>query len=195
MSIPKFTFPAKQMTELDVEKLQKPLTGSGGNISRRSPPLRKSTSISSPLERNLKETFLAASPILIKVVELILCLLSIITLISPFSHKLQLNIHRAGGVYFAYFGALCAILISLSSHFLFREKIPRKTAMLRAWVFAFLTCISSLILIHDWRHLTTSIYSRPSKHYLDLLLSSAIFGLLTSASFFADIFLTFKFYS
>ncbi|KAI5723094.1 hypothetical protein M8J76_001317 [Diaphorina citri] len=194
MSMTKFTFPTKQTTELDVEKLQKPLTGSGVSLSRRSPPLRKPTSVS-PLERSLKETFLAASPILIKLVELILCLLSIGTLISPFSHKLQLNIHRAGGVYFAYFGALCAILISLSSHFLFREKIPRKTAMLRAWVFAFLTCLSSLILIYDWRHLSTSIYSRPSKHYLDLLLTSAIFGLLTSASFFADIVLTFKFYS
>lgn len=56
--------------ELDVEKLQKPLTGSGGNISRRSPPLRKSSSIL-PQERNLKETFLAASPILIKLVELV----------------------------------------------------------------------------------------------------------------------------
>ncbi|XP_015372006.1 PREDICTED: uncharacterized protein LOC107167471 [Diuraphis noxia] len=76
-------------------------------------------------EKSLKESLLAASPFLIKVVEIILGLTSICLIISPYSSRLHTSTGRAGFVYSALSGAVLVDLLIVVSHFL-QQKIPKK---------------------------------------------------------------------
>ncbi|XKL67130.1 hypothetical protein PGB90_010550 [Kerria lacca] len=143
-------------------------------------------------EKNLKESILAASPFLIKIFELVLTLLSVGLIISPYNNKLQSSTNRAGFIYSAYIGAILINILIIICHFL-GERIPKKACLIIAGFYGVFLLMVGGMVIQDWRSIQTSIYLRPSKHHLDMMIASGVFSLFTSFSFFADIGLTLRY--
>ncbi|XP_060876570.1 uncharacterized protein LOC132949607 [Metopolophium dirhodum] len=143
-------------------------------------------------EKSLKESLLAASPFLIKVVEIILGLTSICLIISPYSSRLHTSTGRAGFVYSALSGAVLVDLLIVVSHFL-QQKIPKKPSLIVSCWYGVMLAIAAGIIFSDWRALQFALQVRPSKNRMDLMISSAVTATLTSVTFFADFVLTFRY--
>ncbi|XP_025408881.1 uncharacterized protein LOC112682481 [Sipha flava] len=143
-------------------------------------------------EKSLKESLLAASPFLIKVVEIVLGLTSICLLVSPYSSRLHTSTGRAGFVYSALSGAVLVDLLIVVSHFL-QQKIPKKPCLIVSCWYGLMLAVAASVIFSDWRALQFALQVRPSKNRMDLMISSAVTAGLTSITFFADFVLTFKY--
>ncbi|XP_050423778.1 uncharacterized protein LOC126835326 [Adelges cooleyi] len=143
-------------------------------------------------DKSLKESLLAASPFLIKVVEILLGLTSMCLIVSPYSSRLHTSTGRAGFVYSAMSGAVLVDLLIVASHFL-QQRIPKKPCLVVSCWYGAMLAIAAGVIFSDWRALQFALQVRPSKHRMDLMISSAVTTTLTSLTFFADFVLTFKY--
>ncbi|XP_065218994.1 uncharacterized protein LOC135844658 [Planococcus citri] len=142
-------------------------------------------------EKNLKESILGASPFLIKVLELVLALLSISLIISPYN-KVQPSNGKSGLIYSAFTGAILINILIIVCHFI-GERIPKKACLIISCFYGVFMLIAGFIVIQDWRNIQTNIYARQFKYHMDMMLASGVFSIFTSVSFFADIGLTIKY--
>ncbi|XP_050524878.1 uncharacterized protein LOC126896271 [Daktulosphaira vitifoliae] len=143
-------------------------------------------------EKSLKESLLAASPFLIKVVEILLGLTSMGLIVSPYSSRLHTSTGRAGFVYSALSGAILINFLIIASHFL-QQRIPKKPCLVVSCWYGAMLAIAAMVIFSDWRALQFAVQIRPSKYRMDLMISSAITTALTSMTYITDFVLTFKY--
>ncbi|KAF6207177.1 hypothetical protein GE061_018416 [Apolygus lucorum] len=141
----------------------------------------------------LQDSLKAASPILIKILELVIGALCVCLVFVPFDNHLQRNIHRSGVVCIAFAQILIVNTVVLVCHFR-RHPFPK----IALYMFSFLAGVFLLtagsILITDWWMFIRSIQFHPPKMFLDLMLSCGIFSYFLAIISFTDIYLTHKFY-
>ncbi|XP_054273246.1 uncharacterized protein LOC128993393 [Macrosteles quadrilineatus] len=143
-------------------------------------------------DRTLAESFIGASPFLIKVLELVVALLCLVLIYVPFDNRLQTNLNHVGIVYVTY---CCAVIVNgvlIGSH-LQGERVPQKTLFIFSTVLGILFFITGCVVLNDWWTLMHSLYFHPPKTFLDMMICSGIFSILNSLTFFTDIWLTYRY--
>ncbi|KAK9497014.1 hypothetical protein O3M35_012808 [Rhynocoris fuscipes] len=143
--------------------------------------------------QGLNDSLKAASPILIKFLELLIAILCTCLIIVPFDNRLHRSVHRSGVVCIAFSLPIISNIILLTSHFRNRPT-PKITLYYFSFVSAILLIAAGCILINDWWIFLKSLHFLPPKMFMDLMLSAGFFSIILSIICFIDIFLTYKYY-
>ncbi|BES95732.1 Hypothetical protein NTJ_08534 [Nesidiocoris tenuis] len=141
----------------------------------------------------LQDSLKAASPILIKILELVIGALCVCLIFVPFDNNLQRNIHRSGVVCIAFAQILIVNTVALICHFQ-RSPLPKIGLCIFSFVAGVFLVTAGSILVADWWMFIRSLQFHPPKMFLDLMLSCGIFSYFLAIISFVDIYVTRKFY-
>ncbi|KAI4498067.1 hypothetical protein M0802_006891 [Mischocyttarus mexicanus] len=149
-------------------------------------------SISSRLQKYFKE-----APFFCKIIELILCVISVGLIVTPFkeiSHKdIKTDINDIAIVYVSLCGYILINSIIILCHLL-GDRIPKKTAITFSAMGAVLCLTAGLVLIHDWSKYPNNLILPNVEQYSNQMISSAVFAIIASIVFACDIYFINKYY-
>ncbi|XP_051164044.1 uncharacterized protein LOC127283311 [Leptopilina boulardi] len=138
--------------------------------------------IASRLKLNMNE-----SPFFCKIIELILCIVSVGLIVGPFNSRLHANFKNTGLVYVAICGYVLINSIIIFCY-LIGEKMPKKMSLFFTGMGAILCFAAGVILIYDWDNFENNLISQYLNQYLDQTLASGIFALLAAFVFALDVY-------
>ncbi|XP_014284478.1 uncharacterized protein [Halyomorpha halys] len=143
--------------------------------------------------KELQESLKAASPILIKIFEVVISLLCFFLVFVPYDNNLSTSVHKAGLVWVAFTLPVLVNIISLISHFR-RIPLPKLSLCWFSSLFGILLFSAGCILVSEWWILMHSIQFRPAKLFMDLMMSCAVFSFFLSMITILDVYVTYKYY-
>lgn len=156
-------------------------------------------------ERVTKERKLVDKlPVLAKVLEVVLAILAVGLIVDPLNsfqyifNKPRFKLDDAAVIYITVAGYILINTLFIISYVL-GDRVPKRTLILFASMGAFLHVVAGSLLVHNWRKIhgpysemfNNEIY--PSKQYMDMLISGAVFTFLNAAVFTAEVFLVIKY--
>ncbi|KAL0101775.1 hypothetical protein PUN28_019126 [Cardiocondyla obscurior] len=137
-------------------------------------------------------------PIVVKVLEVILAIFAIGLAVDPMNsfqrifNKPRLKLDDAATIYVSVAGYILINALFIISHVL-GDRVPKRTLLMFATVGAFMHIVSGSLLVHNWRQMNGPQYYvynneiHPSKQYMDMLISSAVFTFVCAAAFITEI--------
>ncbi|XP_066584221.1 uncharacterized protein [Prorops nasuta] len=147
---------------------------------------------------------LGSQPILFKIVEVGLAVFAIGLMVDPFNsfqqvfNRPRVKLDDIAIIYITIAGYIIINSLFIIAHFL-GDRIPKRTVILFASLGAILHVVSGSVMIHNWRkvhgpffHISNNeLY--PSKQYMDMLISSAVFIYVNALVFIVEIFINAKY--
>ncbi|XP_012256923.1 uncharacterized protein LOC105686564 [Athalia rosae] len=132
------------------------------------------------------------APFFCKVIELIICVVTVGLIVDPFNSRMQADPNHAAIVYVSLCGYILinAILILC---YLIGERQPKRMSMVFSVTGAILCCAAGIVLIHDWSKLYGNMISQYYKQYSDQMAASGVFALLAALVFLIDAIVTNKY--
>ncbi|KAF7405779.1 hypothetical protein HZH68_005148 [Vespula germanica] len=143
-------------------------------------------------------------PIFFKVIEIILAIFAIGLLVDPLNsfqrvfNKPRFKLDDAAFIYVTVAGYIMINSLFVICHLL-GDRLPKRTMIIFSSLGAILHIVAGSLIIHNWRTIQRPYYHMqnnelyPSKQYMDMLISSAIFVLINALTFVAEIFLILKY--
>lgn len=148
--------------------------------------------ISSRLQKYLKE-----APFFCKIIELILCVISVGLIVNPFNEISQKDIKKdindVAIVYVSLCGYILINAIIILCHLL-GDRMPKKTAITFSVMGAVLCLTAGLVLIHNWREYPNNLILPNVEQYSHQMISSAVFAIIASIFFSCDVYFINKYY-
>lgn len=150
--------------------------------------------------------FLKHTTILFKVIEIILSIFAIGLMVDPLNsfqrifNKSRFKLDDAAFIYVTVAGYVMINTVFIISHLL-GDRLPKRTMILFSSLGTILHIVAGSLIIHNWRNISRPHYHLqnnelyPSKQYMDMLLSSAVFVFLNVLAFVGEIFFTLKYSS
>ncbi|KAI4498591.1 hypothetical protein M0802_006297 [Mischocyttarus mexicanus] len=159
--------------------------------TQRTPEVPKETKISKHI------------PIAFKVVEIILSIFAIGLLVDPLNslqkvfNKPRFKLDDAAFIYVTVAGYVMINTLFIICHLL-GDRLPKRTMILFASLGAILHIVAGSLVVHNWRTIQRPYYAvnneiYPSKQYMDMLISSAVFIFVNALAFVAEVFLILKY--
>lgn len=138
-----------------------------------------------------------------KVVEIILSIFAIGLIVDPLNsfqnifNKQRFKLDDAAFIYVTVAGYVMINTLFIICHLL-GDRLPKRTMILFASLGAILHIVAGSLIVHNWRTIQRPYYSLnneiyPSKQYMDMLISSAVFVFLNALAFVAEVFLILKY--
>ncbi|KAL6254688.1 hypothetical protein P5V15_013995 [Pogonomyrmex californicus] len=136
-------------------------------------------------------------PIIIKVLE-ILAIFAIGLIVDPLNsfqrvfNKARFKLDDAATIYVTVAGYILINTLFIIGHML-GDRVPKRTLLMFASVGAFMHIVAGSLMVHNWRHMNGPYYYmynneiHPSKQYMDMLISAAVFTFVNAAVFLAEI--------
>lgn len=143
-------------------------------------------------------------PLFIKIIEIILAIFAIGLIVDPMNSyqriiiKTRFKLDDAAIIYITVAG-----FIIINSLFVICQAlgdlIPKRTLILFSSVGALLHVVAGSVIVYNWRKIQGPYYHNnefyPSKQYMDMFISGAVFTFANAAVFLAEIFCLIKFSS
>ncbi|XP_012225074.1 uncharacterized protein [Linepithema humile] len=142
--------------------------------------------------------FLSHLPIAIIVLEVIVAIFAIGLAVDPMNsfqrifNRPRFKLDDAATIYITIAGYILINTLFVISHVL-GDRIPKRTLVMFASVGAFMHVVAGSLMIHNWRNMNGPYYYvhnneiHPSKQYMDMLVSAAVFTFVNAALFIAEI--------
>lgn len=143
-------------------------------------------------------------PCAAKILEVVLAIFAIGLIVDPLNsfqwifNKPRFKLDDAAVIYVSIAGYVLINTLFIISHLL-GDRVPKRTLILFTSVGAFLHIVAGSLLVHNWRMIHGPYYQiynneiYPSKQYMDMLISGAVFTFVNAAVFVVDILLIIKF--
>ncbi|XP_012532785.2 uncharacterized protein LOC105834669 [Monomorium pharaonis] len=138
-------------------------------------------------------------PIAIKVLEVILSIFATGLVVDPmnsfqriFNNRPRFKLDDAATIYVTIAGYILINALFIISHAL-GDRVPKRTLLMFASVGGFMHVVAGSLIVHNWRHMNGHYYYvhnneiHPSKMYMDMLISSAVFTFVNAVAFVAEI--------
>lgn len=145
-----------------------------------------------------KNKFLSHLPIVIKVIELIVATFAIGLSVDPMNsfqrifNRPRFKLDDAATIYVTVAGYILINALFVLSHML-GDRVPKRTLLMFASVGALMHVVAGSLMVHNWRKMNGPYYYvynnevHPSKQYMDMLISAAVFTFVNAAVFVAEI--------
>ncbi|XP_066597402.1 uncharacterized protein [Prorops nasuta] len=133
------------------------------------------------LGKHLKEP-----SIIFKVVQLILCIISVGLIVEPFNKILQRDINIVALVFTSVCSFIYINLIIILQHTYHQERLPKYTARNFAIVGGILCCAAGAMVINDWKSFSQNYIARTMQEELNQMVASGVFAILASIVFFVE---------
>ncbi|XP_018374561.1 PREDICTED: uncharacterized protein LOC108768585 [Trachymyrmex cornetzi] len=145
-----------------------------------------------------RHKILSHLPIIIKVLELILAIFAIGLSVDPMNsfqrifNRPRFKLDDAATIYVSVAGYILINALFIISHML-GDRVPKRTLLMFATVGAFMHVVAGSLMVHNWRQMNGPYYYvhnneiHPSKQYMDMLISAAVFTFVTAVAFIAEI--------
>ncbi|CAK9816976.1 hypothetical protein ANTQUA_LOCUS9187 [Anthophora quadrimaculata] len=140
-------------------------------------------------------------PILLKILEIILAVFSIGLIVDPLNsyQKILIRTHfkldDAAIIYTTIAGYLIINSLFIICHFL-GDRVPKRTLIIFSTVGALLHIVAGSVIVYNWRKILGPYYSNnefyPSKQYMDMFISGAVFTFVNAVVFTLEVFFTIK---
>ncbi|KAK2585072.1 hypothetical protein KPH14_008587 [Odynerus spinipes] len=142
--------------------------------------------------------------VLFKVIEIIISIFAIGLLVDPLNsfqrvfNKPRFKLDDAAFIYVTVAGYVMINTLFVICHLL-GDRLPKRTMILFSSLGAILHVVAGSLIVHNWRNIQRPHYNLhndelyPSKQYMDMLISSAVFVLLNVLAFVGEIFFTLKY--
>ncbi|XP_046838183.1 uncharacterized protein LOC124947604 [Vespa velutina] len=145
-------------------------------------------SISLRLQKYFKEV-----PFFCKIIELILCIISLGLIVNPFNEIHREDIDHVAIVYISLCGYILINAIIILCHLL-GDRIPKKTVIAFSVMGAVLCLTAGFILISDWTDFPKNLIFQYVEQYSNQMISSGIFAIIAAIVFVCDIYFINKYY-
>ncbi|XP_017882141.1 uncharacterized protein LOC108626149 [Ceratina calcarata] len=151
------------------------------------------------VQRTRKERkFIRHVPLLLKILEVILSVFAIGLIVDPMNSFYKLSIRSrfklddAAIIYISIAGYLIINTLFIICHIL-GDRIPKRTLILFSSLGALLHVVAGSVIVYNWRKtLGPYGYSNnefyPSKQYMDMLISGAVFTFANAVVFILEVF-------
>ncbi|KAL6424623.1 hypothetical protein ACFW04_009961 [Cataglyphis niger] len=145
-----------------------------------------------------KNKILHHLPIAIKIIELIVAIFAIGLVVDPMNsfqrtfNRSRFKLDDAATIYVTVAGYILINGLFVISHML-GDRVPKRTLILFAFVGAIMHLVAGSLMVHNWRQMNGPYYYvynneiHPSKQYMDMLISAAVFTFVNVAVFVAEI--------
>lgn len=145
-----------------------------------------------------KNKFLSHLPIVIKVIELIMAIFAIGLVVDPMNsfqktfNRARFKLDDAATIYVTVAGYILINALFVLSHML-GDRVPKRTLIMFASVGALMHVVAGSLMVHNWRKMNGPYYYvfnnevHPSKQYMDMLISAAVFTFVNAVVFLAEI--------
>ncbi|XP_076172835.1 uncharacterized protein LOC143149389 [Ptiloglossa arizonensis] len=141
-------------------------------------------------------------PFLIKIVEVILAVVAIGLIVDPLNSfqriliKSRFKLDDAAIIYVSIAGYIIINTLFIICHFL-GDRIPKRTLILFSSLGALLHIVAGSVIVYNWRKIVNPYTNNnefyPSKQYMDMFISGAVFTFLDALVFIAEIILTIRY--
>lgn len=131
------------------------------------------------------QKYLKEAPFFCKVIELMLCIISVGLIVNPFNEIPQGDINHIAIVYVSLCGYILINAIIILCHLL-GDRMPKKTALAFSVMGAILCLTAGLVLIHDWTNFPNNLIFRYVEQYSDQMISSGVFAIFAAIIFVCD---------
>lgn len=107
-------------------------------------------------------------------------------------NKPRFKLDDAATIYISVAGYILINSLFVISHML-GDRVPKRTLLLFASVGVCMHVVAGSLMVHNWRKMNGSYYYvhnneiHPSKQYMDMLISAAVFTFVNAAIFVAEI--------
>ena len=135
-------------------------------------------------------------PFIMKIIEVVLAVLAIGLIVDPLNSfqkiliKSQFKLDDAAIIYITIAGFLIINTLFIICHLL-GDKIPKRTLILFSSVGALLHIVAGGVIVYDWKKTMRPYYSNnelyPSKQYMDMFISGAVFTFLNALVFIIEV--------
>ncbi|XP_011170327.1 uncharacterized protein LOC105203248 [Solenopsis invicta] len=144
-----------------------------------------------------KHKILSHLPIAIKVLEVILSIFAIGLAVDPMNsfqrifNRPRFKLDDAATIYVTIAGYMLINALFIISHML-GDRVPKRTLLMFATVGAFMHVVAGSLIVHNWRQINGPYYYvhnneiHPSKMYMDMLISAAVFTFVNAAVFITE---------
>ncbi|KAK9307417.1 hypothetical protein QLX08_002229 [Tetragonisca angustula] len=146
-----------------------------------------------PKERKLMRHM----PLLMKVLEVVLAVFAIGLIVDPLNSFQRLSIRThfklddAAIIYITVAGFLIINALFIICQ-LMGDRIPKRTLIVFSSVGALLHIVAGSIIVYNWRKILGPYYNNngyyPSKQYMDMFISGAVFTFVNAVVFFLEVF-------
>ncbi|XP_017794728.1 PREDICTED: uncharacterized protein LOC108576283 [Habropoda laboriosa] len=140
-------------------------------------------------------------PILLKILEIILAVLVIGLIVDPLNsyQKILIRTHfkldDAAIIYVTVAGYLIINSLFVICHFM-GDQIPKRTLIIFATVGALLHIVAGSVIVYNWKKILGPYYNNnefyPSKQYMDMFISGAVFTFVNALVFILEVFFIIK---
>ncbi|XP_078033961.1 uncharacterized protein LOC144468402 [Augochlora pura] len=141
-------------------------------------------------------------PFIMKIVEVILSVFAIGLIVDPMNsfHKLlirtRFKLDDAAIIYISIASYLIINTLFIICHFL-GDRIPKRTLILFTSLGALLHIVAGSVIVYNWRKIQGPYQSNnefyPSKQYMDMFISGAVFTFVNAVVFVVDVILTVRY--
>ncbi|XP_032669606.1 uncharacterized protein LOC116843349 [Odontomachus brunneus] len=137
-------------------------------------------------------------PIAIKVLEVIVAIFAIGLAVDPMNsfqrifNKPRFKLDDAATIYITVAGYILINTLFILGHML-GDRVPKRTLLMFASVGALMHVVAGSLMVHNWRNLNGRYFYahnneiHPSKQYMDMLISAAVFTFVNAVVFIAEI--------
>lgn len=146
-----------------------------------------------PKERRI----MGQMPIIMKIIEIVLSVFAIGLIVDPLNSfqriliRSKFKLDDAAIIYISIAGYLIINSLFIICHFL-GDRIPKRTLILFASVGALLHVVAGSVIVYNWRKILGPYYNNnefyPSKQYMDMFISGAVFSFVNALVFILEIF-------
>lgn len=131
------------------------------------------------------QKYLKEAPFFCKIIELILCVISVGLIVNPFNEIPQEDINHVAIVYVSLCGYILINAIIILCHLL-GDRMPKRTATAFSAMGAILCLTAGLVLIRDWTYFPNNLIFRYVEQYSDQMVSSGVFAIFAAIVFACD---------
>ncbi|XP_053975165.1 uncharacterized protein LOC128874411 [Hylaeus volcanicus] len=143
-------------------------------------------------------------PFIMKIVEVVLSVFAIGLLVDPLNSfqriliRSRFKLDDAAIIYTTIAGYIIINSLFIICHFL-GDRIPKRTLIMFASVGALLHIVAGSVIVYNWRKIVGPYYSNnefyPSKQYMDMFISAAVFTFVNALVFIVEVILTIRYSS
>ncbi|XP_077286245.1 uncharacterized protein LOC143911282 [Arctopsyche grandis] len=128
----------------------------------------------------------------LKIIELLFAIFCIGLIVDPVNYgRLQNNLHHIAMIFTAFGGYMIVNSVLILGR-LSGERIGWKTSVTFSLVGAVVFTAAGGVIISDWtKYMYNHVY-HPSKHYMDMMISSGVFAIFSAAIYVVDAILTYR---
>ncbi|XP_015439247.1 PREDICTED: uncharacterized protein LOC107194183 [Dufourea novaeangliae] len=141
-------------------------------------------------------------PFLMKILEVILSVFAIGLIVDPLNSfqriliRSKFKLDDAAIIYISIAGYIIINTLFIICHFL-GDRIPKRTLIIFTSVGALLHIVAGSVIVYNWNKIMGPYYNNnefyPSKQYMDMFISGAVFTFVNALVFIVDIVLTIRY--